>query len=83
MKIFAGSSNKELAQKIARTLRINVSPLEIYMFPDGEKRIRVLENVVDVDCVVVQSTINPTDSHYMELFFIVDAANIENMLIRD
>lgn len=73
MKIFAGSSNRELAQKIAAQLHTDVSPLEIHVFPDGEKRIRVLENVLDIDCVVVQSTINPTDSHYMELFFIVDA----------
>ena len=73
MKIFSGSSNKPLAEKIAKTLRIDLSSLEIHLFPDGEKRVRVLENVVGEDCVIVQPTNPPADSAYMELFFIVDA----------
>lgn len=73
MKVFSGSSNKPLAEKIAKELELDFSPLEIYIFPDGEKRIRVLERVVDEHCVVVQSTSTPADQNYMELFFIVDA----------
>lgn len=73
MKIFSGTSNKPLAQKIAQKLGLNLSPLEIHIFPDGEKRIRVLEEVVGEDCVVVQPTSPVPDKSYMELFFIVDA----------
>lgn len=73
MKVFSGSSNKPLAKKIAKELKVAISPLEIHVFPDGEKRIRVLERVVDEHCVVVQSTSTPADQNYMELFFIVDA----------
>nr|MBI5455712.1 ribose-phosphate pyrophosphokinase [Candidatus Levybacteria bacterium] len=73
MKIFSGSSNKELALKIAKQLDITLSPLEIFVFPDGEKRIRVGERVLGQDCVLVQSTGMPVDSNYMELFLIVDA----------
>lgn len=73
MKVFSGSSNKPLAEKIAKELKTKLSPLEIHVFPDGEKRIRVLEKVVDEHCVVVQSTSTPADQNYMELFFIVDA----------
>lgn len=73
MKIFTGSSNKFLSEKIVKELELDLSPLEIYIFPDGEKRIRVLERVVDEHCVVVQSTSTPADQNYMELFFIVDA----------
>lgn len=72
MKIFSGSSNKSLAEKIARAMRIDVSPIEIFVFPDGEKRIQIQEKVVDEDVVVVQSTSTPVDQNYMELFFIVD-----------
>lgn len=73
MKVFSGSSNKPLAEKIAKDLNTNLSPLEIDVFPDGEKRVRVVEKIVDEDTVVVQSTSpNPNDC-YMELFFIVDA----------
>ncbi|MBI2622859.1 MAG: ribose-phosphate pyrophosphokinase [Candidatus Levybacteria bacterium] len=73
MKVFSGSSNKPLAEKIAEKLKTKLSPLEIHIFPDGEKRVRILEKVVDNECVVVQSTSTPTDQNYMELFFIVDA----------
>lgn len=73
MKIFSGSSNVPLAEKIAKALDLQVSPIETHIFPDGEKRIRLLEPVLNEHAVVVQSTSTPADSHYMELFFIVDA----------
>lgn len=73
MKIFSGTSNKPLAEKIAKDLRLVLSSLEIFIFPDGEKRVRVLDKVLDEDVCVVQSTANPTDANYMELFFIIDA----------
>ena len=73
MKVFSGSSNKSLAEKVARQLNTSLSPLDIYIFPDGEKRIRVIDKVVDEDCAVVQSTSTPANENYMELFFIVDA----------
>lgn len=73
MKIFSGSSNKPLAKEIARNVNLELSPLEIFVFPDGERRIRVEEDVLGQDCVVVQSTCPPVDRNYMELFFIIDA----------
>lgn len=73
MKIFSGISNKPLAEKIAKNLGLSLSPLEVFIFPDGEKRIRILDKVLDEDVVVVQSTSSPTDINYMELFFIIDA----------
>ena len=73
MKIFSGSSNKPLAAKIAKELDLKLSDTEIFIFPDGERRVRILENVVDEDVVVVETTSPLPDSHYMELFFLVDA----------
>lgn len=73
MKIFSGSANKPLAEKIAKKLELKVSSLDVYVFPDGEKRVRVVDRVVDEDCIVVQPTNPPVDPNYMELFFIVDA----------
>lgn len=73
MKIFSGNSNKPLAEKIAKKMDINLSPLEIHIFPDKEKRIRLLEKVVGENCAVVQPTSPDPDRNYMELFFIVDA----------
>lgn len=73
MKIFSGTSNKPLAEKIAKKLGIDLSAIEIHIFPDGEKRIRLLDKVVGESCVVVQPTSPNPDGNYMELFFIVDA----------
>lgn len=73
MLIFSGSSNQELAKETATKLNTQLSPLDIHVFPDLEKRVRVVDSVVDKDCVVVQSTSIPADSNYMELFFILDA----------
>ena len=72
MKIFSGSSNKPLAKKIAHVMGTDLSPIEVFVFPDGEKRIQIQERVVDENCVVVQATSAPVDQNFMELFFIVD-----------
>ncbi len=73
MKIFSGSSNRPLAENIAGLMGEKLSPVEVFAFPDGEKRIRILEPVVGEDTVVVQSTTNPADTNYMELFFLTNA----------
>lgn len=73
MKIFSGGSNEPLAEKIAEGLRLTLSPLEIHVFPDGEKRVRVLDEVLGENCIVIQSTSPNVNENYMELFFVVDA----------
>lgn len=73
MKIVSGSANKPLAEKIASKLGLSLTPLEIFIFPDGERRVRVLENVVEEDCIIVQPTNPPVDTNYLELFLIADS----------
>lgn len=73
MKIFSGSSNKPLAEKIAKELNTNLSPLEIHIFPDGERRVRVLDKIANEDVIIVQNSSKPVERNYMELFFIIDA----------
>lgn len=73
MKIFSGQSNKPLAESIAKELGISVSPIELHVFPDGERRIMLEENVTGEDCIVVNPTSPPVDSNLMELCFILDA----------
>ncbi len=74
MKLFSGNSNKPLAEKIAAKLGINVSPAEIFIFPDGERRIQIQDRVIDEDVIIVQPTTPPVDTSYFELFFLADAA---------
>src|SRR5215212_2184440 len=46
MKIFSGSSNRPLAKKVARAMGEQLSPLEIFNFSDGERRVRVEEHII-------------------------------------
>ncbi len=74
MKLFSGSSNKPLAEKVAKELGTKLSPVEIFIFPDGERRIQLQERVVDEDVVIVQPTTTPVDTSYFELYLLSDAA---------
>lgn len=73
MKLFSGSSNISLAQKVADDLSISLSPVDTHIFPDGERRIRVGEDVVGEHVFVLQPANTPVDTNYMELFFLIDA----------
>lgn len=73
MKIFSGTSNVPLASKVAENFGLRLSKLEVFVFPDGEKRVRILDKVLGEDVVIVQSTSSPVDENYMQLFFILDA----------
>jgi len=73
MKIFSGSSNKPLSEKIAKHLGLKLSTIELHVFPDGERRIKLNDTVVDENTVVIQPTATPVDQNYIELFFIIDA----------
>lgn len=73
MKIFSGNSNLPLALKIAEKLKLKVLPVEKFVFPDGEQRVKINDRVVGEKVLVVQSANTPVDQNYMELFFLVDA----------
>lgn len=75
MKIFSGSSSIDLAEEIAISINLILSSFELTVFTDGERRLRVLENVVDEDVIIIQSAGMPIDQNYMELFFMIDAIN--------
>ncbi len=74
MKVFSGSANRPLSEKIAVSLSLQLSSIELHTFSDGEQRVKLEEKVVNEDVVIVQPTGIPTDKNYMELFFIIDAA---------
>lgn len=67
MLLFSGSSNQPLAEKIAEELKISLAACETVRFADGEVRVRMVENVKDQVCAVLQSLSPPVDSNLMEL----------------
>ena len=73
MKIFAGNSNRLLADAICNTIGIEPGKIMLKAFPDGETFAKIEENVRGEDVFVLQSSCPPTNHHLMELFIIIDA----------
>jgi ribose-phosphate pyrophosphokinase len=73
IKLFSGSSNPGLAEKIARHLDIELGKAEVGTFSDGEVMVEIRESVRGSDCFVVQSTCSPANTHVMELLIMLDA----------
>ena len=73
MKIFSGTSNRPLAQKIAASIGIPLGKCTVSAFPDGETFVKIEENVRGEDVFLMQSTSPPTNHHLMEMFIMIDA----------
>jgi ribose-phosphate pyrophosphokinase len=71
-KLFAGSSNRPLADKIADKLGKEVSQCILKRFSDGEIFFQINENIRGMDVFILQST-NPPAANLMELFIMIDA----------
>jgi ribose-phosphate pyrophosphokinase len=74
MKIFSGSANRELAQRICKYIGVPLGEATISSFPDGETYVKIEENVRGRDVFLIQPTCPPTNEHLMELLIMVDAA---------
>jgi ribose-phosphate pyrophosphokinase len=72
LKIFSGSSNAALAGAVCKYLGIGLGGAKIDRFPDGEKVIKLEDDVRGRDCFVVQSTCEPVDEHLVELLIYLD-----------
>ena len=72
IKIFSGSSNPQLTEKICRYLDVPVGGAKIERFPDGEKMIKCEDDVRGKDCFIVQSGCEPVDANLVELLIFLD-----------
>jgi len=71
-KIFSGTSNLPLAEKIADYLGIPLGASKISKFPDGEHFVKFDEDVRGCDVFLIQSTCTPVDHNLMELLIFID-----------
>ncbi len=74
IKLFAGSSNKLLAEAIARKLNTTLGEAEVGKFSDGETSVHLAETVRGRDLFIIQSTSAPVNDNLMELLIMIDAA---------
>ncbi len=74
MMVFAGTSNPELAEGVARHLGVELGNVKIRKFANGEIYVRYLESVRGADVFIIQSICAPVNATLMELLIMVDAA---------
>jgi len=72
LKIFAGTSARELTQGICAHLDLPMGLGTVTRFPDGETMVKVDEDVRGRDVYVVLSTCEPVNDNLMELLVFID-----------
>ncbi len=73
MKLIAGNSNRELAEKISQYLKLPFTKAIVRRFADMEVFVEIQENVRGEDIFVIQSTSYPANDNLMELLIVIDA----------
>jgi ribose-phosphate pyrophosphokinase len=73
MKVFAGNSNRQLAEAICNYLNVPLGKASVRRFADQEIFVEIQENVRGEDVFLVQPTSFPTNDHLMELLIMIDA----------
>ncbi|MCQ3035302.1 MAG: ribose-phosphate pyrophosphokinase [Bacilli bacterium] len=73
VRIYSLSSNRSLALEIAKYLKVELDECNVVRFADGEVNLNLKDTARGHHCFIVQSTSNPVNENYMELFIMIDA----------
>ena len=73
IRILGGSASRRLAAAICTRLGARPMPSCVLRFPEGNLFVQIRQNVRGRDVYLVQSTAFPTNEHFMELLFWIDA----------
>jgi ribose-phosphate pyrophosphokinase len=73
MKLFAGNSNRILAEAVSAYLSLPLGRVIARRFADQEIFVEIQENVRGEDVFVLQSTAYPANDNLMELLIMIDA----------
>jgi ribose-phosphate pyrophosphokinase len=73
MKLFAGNSNRVLANAVSVYLNTPIGKAIVRRFADQEIFVEIQENVRGEDVFILQSTAFPTNDNLMELLIMIDA----------
>lgn len=71
--LVAGRSNPELAKRIAEHLKMDLFPVDILQFKDGEIQVYFNDTIRGKDVFIIQPTFSPADN-IIELLITIDAA---------
>ena len=73
MRIICGNAHPELGAAICRHAGVEAVRADIALFPDGETKVRILDDVRGLDIFIIQPTSPPVNERLMELLIICDA----------
>ena len=73
LKLFALSSNQELAAKVADKMGIELGKSSVREFSDGEIQVNIEESIRGNHVFILQSTSSPVNDNLMEILIMVDA----------
>lgn len=73
IKLFSLSSNRDLAEEIAKSIGLELSDCEVLHFQDGEINVNISETVRGHHIFVIQPVSRPVNDNLMELLIMCDA----------
>ena len=74
LKIFSGTSNLPLAQRVADNLFTKLGEIYHHNFPSGESYCQFKENIRGSDVFLIQGITQPANENLMQLLVMADAA---------
>jgi len=74
MKIFSGTANRPLAEKIVACMGEQLGKMDVTQFPDGETFVKIHDNIRGQDVYMVQPICTNPNQMLMELLIMIDAA---------
>lgn len=78
IKLYAGSSSPELAQKIADFLKQKLSPREVIQFPNENIFVKLKSSARGQDVYVIQTTSSPVHYNLMELLIMIQTIRLDS-----
>ncbi|XHX77226.1 MAG: ribose-phosphate pyrophosphokinase [Stenomitos frigidus ULC029] len=73
LRLISGTANAALAQEIAQSLGVKLTPVLCKRFADGEIYVQVQESIRGCDIFLIQPTCGPVNDYLMELMVLIDA----------
>ncbi|MEW6238483.1 MAG: ribose-phosphate pyrophosphokinase [Candidatus Omnitrophota bacterium] len=73
LKVFAGLSNRPLAEEICRHLDIPLGKVDIIEFKNENLFVKIGENVRECDTFVIQTSTSPVNTRIIEMLLMIDA----------
>jgi ribose-phosphate pyrophosphokinase len=76
LMLFAGRSNRPLAEDIGRHLGVQLGEVKLKTFANGENYCRYEKSIRGADAFIVQSGSPPVNDHLLELLIMIQAAKL-------